>query len=188
MVDPGIRGDERCQAPSPGGPWSGADGLDRRHPDRTHDRPDAGRQHQPDAQCGGPEVGRDLEGALPHRHREEGLGDVAHGLADRVPDDDPGRDPDHRHLEGHEDRSEREPGARHTERHAHTDLAPLGLDDAAGQVERGEGGTGQDQQREDGEEHLIVLDVVVELAVPAFLLEEADLGRCRGEGGGEGLP
>ena len=116
----------------------------------------------------------ELERRLPHRERQERGQHSSHELADQQPHADAEHHPQERDLRANQQRPERHPGRRRAQRHRHADLTPLGLDHAAGQVERRKGGAQEQGGAEDVPELPVALRVLCDGQVRKVVLGDHD--------------
>jgi hypothetical protein len=165
----------------------GADGVHGRDPHGAHDGTDGGHDGQDQPQRGPPGEHADLEVGDPDRHREHRCQDPGQRGLDGEPDAHAEGHAEQRHLHAHQQRPGGQLRGGDPHGHADADLPTLGLDDAAGQVERGEGGTEEDQEREDVVEALVAVDVVVEHPQHPVLVLARGRRPDAGQGGGQRL-
>ena len=116
----------------------------------------------------------ELERRLPHRERQERGQHSSHQLADQQPYANAEHHPQERDLRANQQRPERHPGRRRAQRHRHADLTPLGLDHAAGQVERRKGGAQEQGGAEDVPELPVALRVLCDGQVRKVVLGDHD--------------
>jgi hypothetical protein len=164
-----------CQAAAARGARPDADRVDRGHAHRAPHRHRGREQWQRQPQRRALDVQVRLEAGACDGQREELLHDAREprvgGEADRDAEDDTGD----RDLRAQQQRAAGERPRRHAERHADADLTALRFDRAADEVEGGERGRTEQQEREDVEHLLVALGVLVDQPMRGLLI-------ARGEG------
>ena len=160
-------------------PGADPDRLDRRNTDPAPHRIE--RREEWDDQ---PQRGPAREDAgLERRAEERQGGELLDHRAQQPRDAEAGAHAEchaeQRHLDGEQERAQREGARWDSERHADADLPALRLHDPADQVERREGRSRQQQPGEDVDEPLVALGVGVREPVGLLLRSEGDGGADR---------
>ena len=137
----------------------GAHAYGTPHGERARDE----RDEQPEQRSAGEEP--ELERRLPDRQAARcSRMTESTQFAIAQPNEHAERDTDDRDLGREQHRADRDLARREAERHRDADVAPLGLDDALGEIERREAGAREDHEREDVEEMPLAAHLVVERA------------------------